>query len=293
MRNFAYPYRRCDADAVRADAWFIEAGGERRQLQAYVPEWDYNTDLQLSCEIAANPDEIRAQTHLQDGVKLALTVSWSSNTTYLRELAFQRELDEPFAETIAMRLPGRLLAGTLTLITRVVLSTGPVPNEAFTAYLPGSVLWEKQDQTRLQGDAPLFPISVVDFERAGFPRDAPWKLQIDGEVNSALLGSIRLYVNASNPIVVDAFKTAAPTPENERVLSAAYADVARVFVEYALAEHESIPADPDPDSLGAAYADLLARLFPGEAAESIRDRRSRHPGDFGADLLAKVKLFGG
>jgi hypothetical protein len=157
--------------------------------------------------------------------------------------------------------------------------------------LPGSILWEKRDETRLQGDAPLFPISVVAFTRAGFPPAAPWKLVVDGGVDHALLGSVRLYLNADNPIVVEAFRAAQPRAEDERVLDAAYADVARTFVEQALADYEAIPAEPDPDSLGYAYKTLIGRVFPGESVDTVRERWTTHPGDFGADLLAKVKLF--
>ena len=49
-------------------------------------------------------------------------------------------------------------------------------------------------------------------------------------------------------------------------LDAAYADVARTFVEQALAEYEAIPVEPDPDSLGYSYKTLIARLFARQEA---------------------------
>jgi hypothetical protein len=292
MASPAYPYRRAGDNAVRADAWFLEHGGERRQLQAYVADWDYNTDLRLSCDVRVDADAVRRQTRLPDHAPLALTVGWFSTTTYLRDLVYRRDLEhEPVSETIHVELRGRRLAGTLVLETRIVLTTAVPRGETFAAHLPGSILWEKRDETRLQGDAPLFPISVVDFTRAAFPASAPWKLVVEGDVDSALLGAVRLYVNVANPIVVGAFRAAAPRPEDERVLSAAYADVARVFLEHALNDYDAVPEDPDPDSLGFAYKTLIANLFPGETADSLRERRNAHPSDFAADLLAKVRLF--
>jgi hypothetical protein len=292
MANAAYPYRQATSDAVRADVWFIEAAGKRQPLDSYVPEWDYNTDLQLSCEVAVDAEAVRSQTQLPADAPLALTVSWFSKTTFLRDIAYRRELQDPsFAGTIEVRLPGQRLAGTLVLETRVLSMAATEKAEDFVAHLPGSVLWQKRDETRLQGDAPLFPISVVDFARAGFPPLAPWKLVVDGGVENALLGSVRLYVNADNPIVVEAFQSAAPRPEDDRVLSAAYADVARLLLEYALAEYQSIPPDPDPDSLGFALQRIVENIFPGESAQSIRERWEAHPTDFGAELLARVKLF--
>src|SRR5207244_358288 len=115
----------------------------------------------------------------------------------------------------------------LYLHTSIVLSAGSEATEAFVAHLPGSILWSDRHEIRLQGDAPLFPISVIDFERAGFPARAGWHLEIAADLAAPLHASLRLYLNSAHSVVVAAFANAGnPRPEDRIVTRAVFADVA-------------------------------------------------------------------
>ncbi|QKZ25025.1 hypothetical protein HUT05_30330 [Streptomyces chartreusis] len=136
-------------------------------------------------------------------------------------------------------------------------------------------------------------MAVIDFARTSFPDDAAWHLQISGSLESATMGALLLLVNERNAVTSAAFQNAGkPRPVDRIVLSAVYADAARVMVEHALA-HEEFVEDADyPDgSLGATLVSLFDQLFPGQLVTDIRLRQRQSPALFSSDLQAAVKIF--
>jgi hypothetical protein len=273
----------------------LEDDGERRELPDYLEGWDYNTRLALSRQIRVDLVTAFEEARLAQGTPLALTVCWFSNASWLRGNAVREHLEGDSVEKeLRLELGGFELGGTLSLETALILSDELPSEEPFTAHLPGSVLWRDQKRVRLQGDAPLFPISVVDFERAGFPTRAGWMLDVGTDLEAALLGSLRLYLNSHNDAVVTAFASAgAPKLEDERVLSAVYADVAKVMLEHALNQENILDGSPlrDVDSLGFALQQLVKRYFGEEDPTVIRTRRIEHPADFAAEVFSCVRVF--
>jgi hypothetical protein len=135
---------------------------------------------------------------------------------------------------------------------------------------------------------------VIDFERAAFPKDAGWHLEIGTQLDAPLHASIRLYVNSRQQRVVSAFVNAAtPTPEGGAILKAIYADVARTIVEHALNQEALYPpAEMERDSIGFALAGLVRRFFPGQDFAVLRKIRVEHPGEFSSELFSQLKIFG-
>jgi hypothetical protein len=175
-----------------------------------------------------------------------------------------------------------------------VLSAWGEATQAFVAHLAGSILWSDRHEIRLQGDSPLFPISVIDFERAVFPAGAGWHLEIGGDLTAPLHASLRLYLNSAHSVVVAAFANAGnPRPEDTMVTRAVFTDVARLMVEHAL-NQEDLRATTqwDENSLGFALQNLLQRFFPhGDDLSATRAHRIEHPSDFSTELFAKIGVF--
>lgn len=295
MSRAAFPYVRPQVDAVRADVWMLNMGDEPREAPPYLDGWDYYTELNLTRELQADAAVIREQANLAVEAPLALSVSAFSTSTWLRTRVFYKALtSETETLTIEVVLPGEGLGGNLRLITSVVLSAGGTSSEGFVAHLAGSVLWSDRHEIRLQGDAPLFPISVIDFERARFPAGAGWHLDIGADLTAPLHASLRLYLNSAHSVVVTAFANAGiPRPEDRVVVRAVFADVARLMVEHALNQDDlRISATWDENSLGFALQNLLQRFFPHvDDLGAIRIDRIEHPSDFSSELFAKIRVF--
>jgi hypothetical protein len=136
-------------------------------------------------------------------------------------------------------------------------------------------------------------MAVIDFARTSFPEGAAWHLQISGGLESATMGSLLLLVNEQNTITATAFENAGkPRPIDRVVLSAVYADAARIMVEHALGNDEfAEDADFPEGSLGATLLSLFDQLFPEQSITDIRLRQRQSPALFASDLQAAVKMF--
>ncbi|RDV52673.1 hypothetical protein DDV98_09970 [Streptomyces sp. IB2014 011-12] len=136
-------------------------------------------------------------------------------------------------------------------------------------------------------------MAVIDFGLTSFPDDAAWHLQISGSLESATMGALLLLINERNTITATAFENAGKPRQIDRlVLSAVYADAARLMVEHALT-HEDFSEESDypDDSLGATILSLFDRLFPDQPITDIRLRQRQSPSLFASDLQAAVKIF--
>jgi len=295
LSRAAFPYVRAQSNAVRADVWMLKAGDELREAPGYLDGWDYNTELNLTRELQVDLNAIRQQASLPVDLLLSLSVTAFSTSTWVRKRVFLQVLTSEVEDvTVDIALMGDDLGGNLRLTTSVVLDTWGEPNGPFVAHLPGSVLWSDRHEIRLQGDAPLFPISVIDFERAGFPAGAGWHLEIGADLAAPLHASLRLYLNSAHNVVVAAFVNAGnPRPEDRMVTRAVFADVARLMVEHALNEDDlRTPTERDENSLGFALQNLLQRFFPhGDDLGATRMHRIEHPSDFSTELFAKIVVF--
>lgn len=294
MTHAAFPYRRASSDTVRADVWMLADGDAVREAPPYLDGWDYNTELRFRRELHVNARALRLEVSLPESAELAVAVSAFSTSTWLRRKTFETLLsgDSPDV-VIDFALSGAELGGNLRLHTAVLLQTAEVSHGAFSAHLPTSMLWNDRYEIRLQGDAPLFPISVVDFEAAGFAGGAGWHLEIGPDLEAPLHASIRLYLNRSDAVVVGAFaRAAAPSPEDTPVLRAVFVDVARVMVEHAL-NQEPVRArgEWEPDSLGFALQRLLDRFYPYADLNAELRHRIEHPADFSTELFGQLPGF--
>lgn len=260
-----------------------------------LPDWDYHMDLHLRRTVVVDLDRARSESGLPPDAELTLAVVWTATGSNLSGPAERARLagGGTVAATCDVVLRGADLGGLLALDTALVLAERRPDARPSSPRRAGSVLWSQRHELRLQGDAPQFPIAVIDFSRTSFPDNAAWHLQISAGLESATMGSLLLLVNERNTVTATAFANAAsPRPIDRVVLSAVYADAARVMVEHALADDDFAEDGDFPDgSLGATMVSLFDRLFPGQPITDIRLRRRQSPALFASDVQAAVKIF--
>ncbi|MBM9621384.1 hypothetical protein ACFQ60_20360 [Streptomyces zhihengii] len=264
-------------------------------LPEAVPDWDYRMDLHLRRTVRVDVEQARSQSGLSAESDLMLSVVWTSRGSNLSGPAQQLRLAdlETTTVTLDIRLPGTDLGGLLVLDTALLLADRQHSGRMSAPRRAGSVLWSDRRSLRLQGDAPQFPMAVIDFGRTSFPDNAAWHLQISGGMESATMGSLLLLVNERNAVTAAAFENAGrPRPVDRAVLSVVYADAARTMVEHALNTDDfTEDADFPEGSLGATLQALFDQLFPEQSVTDIRLRRHQSPSLFASDLQAAVRIL--
>ncbi|MGW6095166.1 hypothetical protein ACWFRK_12500 [Streptomyces sp. NPDC055157] len=295
MTRRVLPYRTPSEDVVAAEGWLLVTEDGEVAMPEALPDWDYRMNLHLRRTVRIDLDRARAQSGLPADAALMLTAVWTATGSSLsgpgRHLRLAQAGTIPVEIDVELR--GADLGGLLLLDTALVLAERRIDARPSSPRRAGSILWSDREALRLQGDAPHFPMAVIDFARTSFPDDAAWHLQISGGLESATMGALLLLVNERNTVTAAAFENAGkPRPIDRVVLSAVYADAARIMVEHAL-RHEDFTDDSDypEDSLGATLLSLFGQLLPDQSITDIRLRQRQSPSLFASDLQAAVKIF--
>ncbi|MFD9337285.1 hypothetical protein ACFWBF_23190 [Streptomyces sp. NPDC060028] len=295
MSRRVLPYRVPPEDAVGAEGWRLLVDDGELPLPEALPDWDYGMDLHLSRVVRVDLDLARSRSGLPADAALMLSAVWTATGSRLSGPARQVRLMDSGVVSIPLdiRLRGADLGGVVRLDTALLLADRLDTARPAAPRRAGSVLWSDRAAVRLQGDAPQFPMAVIDFARTSFPEGAAWHLQITGSLESATMGSLLLLVNERNAVTTTAFRNAAkPRPVDRVVLSAVYADVARVMIEHGLNDDDFADVTDFPEgSLGATLVSLFDRLFPGQSITDVRLRRLQSPALFASDLQAAVRIF--
>lgn len=295
MTRRVLPYRVPAEEAVRAEPWRLRLEDEDIMLPPAIPEWDYHLDLRLRRTVGIDLARVRRESGLPLDAALVLSSVWTATGSNLSGPAEQIGVHGTDTATVELdfTLRGADLGGLLVLDTALLLGERRHDARPSVPRRAGSVLWSDRRSIRLQGDAPQFPMAVIDFAHTSFPDGAAWHLQISGGLHSATMGSLLLLVNEQNTVTTTAFRNAAgPRPVDRTVLSAVRADTARTMIEHALVNEEFTEEAGFPEgSLGATFLDLFDRLFPDQSIADVRLRRQQSPALFASDLQAAVKIF--
>lgn len=295
MTRRVLPYRVPSGDVIEAGEWSLVTEDGDIAMPEAVPDWDYQMDLHLRRTVRVDMDRARKQSGLPDDAALTLAAVWTATGSNLSGPAQHERLTDGGTRLVQLdaRLRGADLGGLLVLDTALVLAERRSDARTSAPRRAGSVLWSDRASLRLQGDAPQFPMAVIDFARTSFPDGAAWHLQISGGLESATMGSLLLLVNEKNAVTAAAFENAGkPRTVHQIVLSAVYADAARIMIEYALGHEEFTEGADFPDgSLGATLLSLFDQLFPEQLITDVRLRRLQSPALFASDLQAAVKMF--
>ncbi|MET7675183.1 hypothetical protein [Streptomyces seoulensis] len=295
MTRRVLPYRIPSDDTVAVERWRLVVEDGEVPLPPALPDWDYQMDLRLRRDVRVDVDRVRRQSGLPADAPLLVSTVWTATGSNLSGPAQHVRLAASGQDTARFDflLPGADLGGLLRLDTALVLGARRETGRNSSPRRAGSVLWSDRTELRLQGDAPQFPMAVIDFARTSFPDGAAWHLQISGGMEHATMGALLLLVNERNVATATAFRNAArPGPVDRIVLSAVYADAARIMLEHALAQDDFTEDSDYPDeSLGATLLNLFEMLFPGQSITDVRLRRHQSPALFASDLQAAVHVF--
>lgn len=297
MSRRALPYRTPPEDVIDAQSWILVTEDGELTLPEALADWDYQMNLRLRRAVQIDLDRARTEAGLPRDASLALATVWTATGSNLRSPA-QRHLLVGRGRReveVSFDIRGTDLGGLLQLDTALVLSERLNDAPPSAAHRAGSVLWSDRRSLRLQGDAPQFPVAVVDFSATSIPDHAGWHVQIGDDLHAAAMGNVLLLVNEQNTVVASAFRNAAkPRPIDRVVLSAVYADVARTMLEHALSIDEFVDgATFEADTLGNTLMSLFGQWFGDGSISDARLRLQRSPSHFASDVQHAARVFEG
>ena len=290
------PYLSCAADVVVGDGWIHDRGGLPEALPPQLTEWDPGQDIVLRRTLNVDAPRVRQMCGLGTGATILLSVSWRSAGSGQRGCAWRRALPTEGAAAcgIELRLLGAELGGSVDIVTRLLLDSPGVNASPLAPTRKGSVLWEERTTLLLEGIGSRFPMEVVDFVSMSFPPSAAWRLYWQrGNLNAQAMGCFRLLINKRHKKMAAAATRAVPDAEARAIWSAVNTGVAREIITTALHEDAFVDEEAtfDPGSVGEAARSLLARAFPGETAQAVRERFQSSPDLFDCQLQAAFHLF--
>lgn len=289
------PYRVPSDHVVRPEAWQLVLDGAEIPLPEAFPHWDYQTTVELRRVVSVDLESTWSGSGLAPGTPLTLAAVWTSTGSKLRGTADRHLLTTSGTVELQVHLAGADLGGVLLLDTALILGRRrDGESRPIAARRAGSVLWSDRAALRLQGDAPQFPMAIIDFENTIYPAEAAWHLELDA-LDSATMGSLLLLVNEKKTVVADALKNAAKPRQQDKILLAVlYADVARMMIEHALRNPDFSEDSVFPDeTLGATIQSLFGRLFPERSVRDVRAQIERAPGWLSTEVQASLNLFEG
>lgn len=295
MTRRALPYRIPPEEVVDAEHWKLALDDGHIPMPTELSHWDYLTDLELCRTIRVDVDRTRERAGLGEDSVLLLAAVWTSSGSNLRGPGEQIPITSGGIQTVetAFKLTGAELGGTLILDTALVVAAPGNHTRPAAPRRAGSMLWSDRHSLRLQGDAPQFPIAVIDFDKTVFAAGAAWHLQIGDNLDGATMGSLLLLVNEKNAAAVAAVQNAErPRDTDKLVFSAIKADVSRLMVEHALRHNEfQDEGEFGEDTLGETISTLVGQLFPNTSITDLRLRMELQPNLFASDVQNAVKLF--
>jgi hypothetical protein len=295
MAQRVLPFLTPSNTVVRAREWLLTVDGDEMPLPESYPNWDYQTHLRLRRSVQIDRERALAESRLAPDTDLILAAVWTSTGSRLRGTAMRVIVPESGAVELRADLSGSELGGVLQLDTVLALSRRRHGTDRPVApRRAGSVMWSDRSQIRLQGDAPQFPIAIIDFTKTNYPDSAAWHLEIGTNLEAATMGSLLLLVNERHTMITAALRRAGkPSPQDKLVLAILHADVARTMVDFALRHAEFEDIDYPDETIGATLHELLGRIFPERSLTDIRLRAEHSPNLFASEIQDAVKIFEG
>lgn len=287
------PYLRPDPSLVKTSPWMLEGSSE--PLGDCLAGWDPATPLLIRRKMRVDVDQILAACHLSRNAKLYAGCFWRASLNSLVGCGSPMPLASRTEQPVDLKLaiPAGQAGGTLSLGTVLCVQDAADTRDPLAPRDPGTILFEDMKSIDLEGVAPRFPVSTVDFTLMGWPRDGAWRLVWDlQDLEVSPTVGMRLYINTLHPLAMSALQ--GEDSASQTVRSMLQADLARSILTFALRQDEFAETDWDrhTGTIGHVAASLLARVFPDVSVKTLSERLDRDPDQFWSQIQAGVHFLG-
>lgn len=293
-----FPYLIFDESLVQAEDWLLNSAGHKKALPMAIGDWDPLTDISLSRTVFFDFPEIFKQCGLTKGAEIYVASSWHATGTALkrRSLSPLTFSTTTRAQSINLEftVKGSDLAGSLQLVTRVLLKKSGRDDDPLAALRTGSILWQDVHQVDLEGTGARFPIQFADFSELGFPAEGGWRLYWKkDDLHSQFMGNIWLLINERHERLRSILSGSAIDPEGKAIRATVNYTVARDLLVGALENDEFLDEGQafPRGSVGEAIRNLMQRMFGDESPDSVLQHYRMNRDWFDCVLQAKLGLF--
>lgn len=179
--------------------------GERIDGGNSIPNWNYNADIVVRCELKANlPDALQnAGLQPNDGGQpsvLSAALTWFSTSTRARGSSDRVILNDG-PNQLEVTIFGELAGGDLLIRPVVILEKNSLPADhpLPTAARLGSLLWDTEIRIPLEGSGTRMRTDATSFSSTGVvPANAMWKVVFSGDLGSHALRGVRVLLNTDH-----------------------------------------------------------------------------------------------
>jgi hypothetical protein len=260
-------------------------------------DWDPMQNLSIKRTVVVETQRFMKECGLGRDGEVSLVVSWRSPGSGQRGAAFRQDIEgtaDEYVCNLDVHIPGVDLAGSVLIMTRVLLKKGGVKDDPLAASRPGSILWEDSVSLQLEGLGSRFPMEVVDFGLIGLPKNASWRLQWPRDnLQAQAMGCMCLLLNKAHKRVLSAVVKNPPDPEARAIWSAINVGVAREIIVGALGDEAFMAKDIEfkDGSVGQIAIDLIERAFPSRGKQAALECLKATPDHFECEIQAGFQLF--
>ncbi|MCG3776028.1 MAG: hypothetical protein JW395_2877 [Nitrospira sp.] len=293
------PFISPDPRSVEASPW-IKDGDQHLEDGTLLPTWDPSTQVTVVRMVQINIGLMMETGRILPGSRLAIVPTWWSPGTGLRgkgsDAVFTAEGTTKKQLDISMVLPGEQLRHSVQARTSLVLidrPSRPSP-DPLSASRSGSVLWHDEISVVLEGDAPRFPVTAVNFSENFLGNQMTcWCLEWSPrDLEAPALSCLRLWINKEHQLFYEAAVATAPAPEQLAIRSTLRFAIAEEMLSMALDHAEDLEQGTfDHGSCGKVFVDLIEQLFPDMEPSALKQLRLREPGRFSAAIQSRTQLF--
>jgi len=276
--------------------WRLRVGDEEIELPEEHPAWDPTVDIDVSRNVVLDTETLRAECGLGNHASVRLVAGWQCESARAKQFPWRCDLRAParFEGLVSVHVPGSMIASSVELIVGVVLVSPGQQASTLAAQTLGSWLWRDSQELRLESSRGRFPMEWTDFKRSGLSPNAPWFLDWPSQDwDRPLLGSVRLRLNATNPLMEGLLDLPEDDERRSLVVRAAMLDVAKQLVIAALDSDEFVDncGHYGEGTVGMAVSILIGMAFPGMSLKAVRSLLRDHAGEFHMMLQAAVVPF--
>jgi hypothetical protein len=297
MGRVVFPYCTPTSDMVSAGSLILEEGeGLSASVKEHLGDWDPSRLLKFSQKVTLDLPAVYSACCLGAEDRLRMALVWRSDGTALGSTGICVDLgvNSPADTILQLQVPAFCIRTSVTVRTVLVLAVRNSAYNPFAAFRPGSILWQAERRISLDCGAAYFPVEVVNFKNQGLPSEAAWYLDFDtSDWFAPVLGSVRLYLNASNEKLCRAVENAGnPSCEQAIILSALYYDVGKSLIRTSLNSDEfRYYREWPPHSIGRSIAALIRSVFPNTAFDVLNREMNDLPGDFETKVQAGLHFL--
>lgn len=292
----AFPYLTFGNDLVQPEPWQVGEKGQEQPMPVLLKDWDPLTDLFFSRTITFDFPEIFKTCGLSDPAEISVTASWYSPGTGLKEPASSSAFAHNSGRrevSFAFRVKGTKLAGSINLVTRVLLRKRGRNDSQVAATYRGSILWEDEQLMSIEGFGARFPMEFADFAEHGYPPGAGWRLYWRKDFDAQVMGSMWLLINREHERLRTIVSGAVQDPEAPAILQAIHFAVARDLIVGGITDEEFTRDSEEfpKGSVGEAIRLLIRRLFNSAEPEAVRQLYETDADRFHCQLQHALRLF--